>query len=291
MNIQKGQAALALVSVFIFGCGIDNGLQNAPLELAASYTILVRVQPPLSLRTRDTRDNWMAPVEAVFHTMFMTSADEGDGHIGHTHKPIDHPPPDIFIGRVETGGFGIVVRAGPADTTWTVGHNGPEVHLPIEGIKHRLQVFLEDATGVRAVPGYSNIPRAGLRLNVTGNGRAEEVELLPVQGSRGFRYEANTSIPLGICDIRIHVTPPTFYRSVEAKDRWMEAFEVSLPGYDVSSGSGNAWSLRPRFWGCSQGTGTMPSMHAGCTWTMRSYRRSRLTGPPRSTSTTSKMIR
>ena len=218
-------AVLVLMSVVVLSsCGIDNTQQNVSPD---SFSVWVNVHPPTSLRTEQTWNDWMTPVQTVFQATFESTVEEGQ-------------PYEAFIGRTLEGDFRIVVNATLADTTWTVGPNGLEIHAPIQGETHALEVTLEDGVGGRFVPGYSNIPNARVSLTANVNGFDQEIELQPVQGPHGFRYEANASIPLGIYDLKLHVTPPNLYRNTATRDRWTENIDATLPGYDFSFGSGEA---------------------------------------------------
>lgn len=226
MKTHMGAVVLAMMAgVALTGCGADNALQS--VSPSAPFTVRVNVHPPTSLRTEQTWDNWMTPVQAVFQTTFTSSAGEGE-------------PYEAYIDRILEGGYRIVANATLADTTWTVGQNGLEMHAPVQGETHCLEVTLEDAIGGRSVPGYSNIPGAAVSLAATVNGVEQEIDLRCVQGPRGFRYEANASIPPGIYDLKLRVTPPGFYRNMVTRDRWTRVITVNLPGYDFSFGSGVA---------------------------------------------------
>lgn len=217
------------------GCGIDSSLQSTPPEAPGSYTIQVNVQPLTTLRTEETWGLWTVPAQAVFQTTFEEAEEEAAKRSG-----VASAGHEITVGRTTTNGFGIVLTAGEARPFFRMGHDGMTMHMPEDHETHHLRVFLEDAVGGHHPHGNANIPGAKVHLEITVEGEEQEIELRTVQGAHGFRYEANSSIPLGAYDVKVHVTPPGFDRTEETKDRWTSEIEAALPGYDFSSGSGSA---------------------------------------------------
>ena len=227
----------ALTAVVVAGCGIDSALKSPPVEAPTAFTVMINVQPPTSLRTEDTWNSWMLPGQAVFQTVFGADAAMDMDMSGDEHSTkLALLSQEILIGRVTTEGYAITLKAKPAEELFRMGHDGPEeIHL--DGDTHHLMVNLEDSFGSHDPHGYGNVPGATIHLELEVEGEELELELRPVQGRHGLRYEANASIPLGVYDIHAHIQPPPFLRDHETKDRWAGALEAELHDVDLTSGS------------------------------------------------------
>lgn len=225
-----------LALVFVASCGIDGTLKTEPEPEATPYTVFINVQPTTSLRTIETWGNWSVPIQTSFQTNFEGEAagDHGGGHA--TKSALSHEP--VFLGRSTVEGFGVLLQARSAHEMYALGHDGPQP-LPQNGETHHLMVNLEDAIGGHHPHGNANVPGAKVHIELVVDGEEEEIELRPVQGGHGLRYEANAAIPLGVHDLKVHVSPPQAYRSAETASRWISDLEADLPAYDLTSGSGN----------------------------------------------------
>lgn len=240
MRKRKITAVAILITLagLSVGCGIDGTLKTTPHEEPTRFTVMVSIQPPTSLRTEETWNLWTLPSQVIFQTNFegtgIGAADDGD----HATKVVV-PHEQILVGRARSGGFGIALKAGAAQEMFRMGHDGPEeIHLG--GATHHLAVELEDTFGGHAPHGHANVPGATIHLGLMADGGETEIELLPVQGRHGLRYEANASIPPGIYDIHARIQPPAVLRDSASKDRWSAALEAEMHEVDLSSGTGEA---------------------------------------------------
>ena len=226
----------ALTYILVAGCGNDNALRSVTPETPGLYTVQLTVQPPTSLRTDDTWNNWTTPAQVVFRTNFEDAV-EADNH---TTKPITGEHSDIMIGQTVVEGYRMTVRSGTSRTFWRRGHDGMEAHVPDSEETHHIKVYLEDTLEGHTPHDGGNIPGADIHMEYIVDGEEKVIELHPVQGRHGYRYEANADVPLNAYDMRVHALPPTMSWDEHTRDRWTGGIEATFHGYDFSTGTADA---------------------------------------------------
>lgn len=229
----------------LIGCGAsDNPITVEEEVSSASYTMVVDVQPPISLRDEGTWGYWVTPIQVALQTRF--GATEGHAEEEHAHKVVhgepgdEEPEEEVFIGAATVGGMKIEVEAEPAEHMWMIGHEGIEEHAPAEHETHHIVVKLEETLSGHHPHGGMNVPYADVSLTAVAGSDTTTFSLRPVQTRHGLRYEANASLPLGIYDTKIEVRPPTLVRSEESKFRWLQPVVAEFGQFDFNSGQGRA---------------------------------------------------
>ncbi len=230
-------AAATLLAVGVVGCNVGDDPLSSQEE--SRYTVTIRVEPPEVLRTADTRDLWTEPVEAVFELdeSFAAGTKSGSHSQWETVDPVSLGKPgheddgSFFIGARNHGGLNIGMHYGAGRAMWGIDRHGMmDRHGPGDGAHHYMVELFGDST-VSQYQGAMRVPHSSVSLTAFNANDTVEIELQPVHGAHGYRYESNVTLPEGEYDLQLTVAPPDFFRTEETRAFWTEPFTVEFTGF------------------------------------------------------------
>jgi uncharacterized protein involved in high-affinity Fe2+ transport len=233
----------------LYSCGVsDNPILTEPTE--TELTVFLNIQPTTSLRTLDTWNAWNTPIDAVFYAT-LGGSDQGDTSNGHGHNSVYGFPTNnvarltseegeddagVLIGTLELAGIQVSVTISDGEGMWEIHHGGEaEEHHAMEGESHADVELVETVTGHHP-HGGPTISHCEVSLVAeSAAGDIIEIDLVPVQGGHGYRYESNAELPFGTYDIHLEIEPPSFYRTEETHEKWTSHIEFEFHDFVFDS--------------------------------------------------------
>jgi uncharacterized protein involved in high-affinity Fe2+ transport len=118
---------------------------------------------------------------------------------------------------------------------WIFHHGGEmEEHHAEPGERHIEVHVADEATGHHA-HGGTDISNCEVKLIAESGETTVEVPLKPVQSGHGSRYEANAALPYGTYNLTVQAEPPTFARSAEKRNHWVQDIEATFSNFVLDS--------------------------------------------------------
>jgi uncharacterized protein involved in high-affinity Fe2+ transport len=250
MKVRITILIMAVASLGLTSCGIDDdpaGPEGSLEETGAEVTLLLKIQPPTSLRTLDTWNFWNLPAEVIFVAgLDLEGGGEGEHHDeedGHGHglltdnpgvtvvalKADDEEEEGTLTASADLPGMRVTMSLEEGASLWELRHGGGlEEHHPQEGSNH-LEVSIEETVTGHDAHGGTTISHCDVTLIAApASGDTLEVRLAPVQSGHGYRYESNAELPPETYDLHLEIEPPRFLRMDSTHDKWSSHIEMEF---------------------------------------------------------------
>ncbi len=279
MNTFRHLIPIALIALLTgVSCGIDDSpLAPAPPAEPTQLQIQVHIQPSDALRTVETWNYWVTPVDVAFvATEGEVLEDEhGDAHGSETLGGGDLPVVALtrssstaaeegstLVGSIDLPQMSIRLEIEDGESMWQVEHDGESVEKHAEAGSQHLDIqIIETATGHHG-HGGATLSHCGVTLVAESPTDTFEIQLVPVQGEHGYRYESNASLPYDVYDVHLEIEPPEFLRHEGKEHHWITDIDVDYPQFTFdpafTSGTVGAYT-----WVGTEGDSLVATLRAG----------------------------
>lgn len=252
MKTYRHIIPVALIALL---AGVSCGIDDSPLAPAAvaplQLQVQVHIQPTDALRTVETWNYWVTPVDVAFVATEGMLHDVG--HVGDAHGSDSQGSGDLLVaaltrtsssaaeagnmlvGSIDLPQMSIRLVIEDGESMWQVEHDGAPVEQHAEaGSQHLDLEIFETATG-HVNHGGVTLSHCQVTLVAESPTDTFEIQLVPVQGEHGYRYESNASLPYDMYDVHLEIEPPEFLRHEGKESHWITDIDIDYPQFTFDS--------------------------------------------------------
>lgn len=278
MNTYRHIMPVALIALLAgVSCSIDDSpLAPAPPAAPVQLQVQVHIQPSDALRTVETWNYWVTPVDVAFIATEGVLPDEGhgDAHGSASFGSEDLPVAllartsssteagNTLVGSIDLPQMSIRLEIEDGESMWQVEHDGESVERHAEAGSQHIDIqIIETATG-HVNHGGATLSHCEVTLVAESPTDTFEIQLVPVQGEHGYRYESNASLPYDVYDVHLEIEPPEFLRHEGKEHHWITDIDVDYPQFTFdpafTSGTIGAYT-----WVGAEGDSLVATLRAG----------------------------